>query len=72
LVTRARCKLAFVALERDRVDLPVELRMAPDDSSLVVHVHDLSTHRDTLVVGAVPVGVVEDRLGVALGHRVPP
>jgi len=77
-VARAGGELALVALERFRVDLPVKtiVRAPRQDAPRGIEFHDLSPHRDVLVLGAVPVGVVQDgfyptRL-VAFAHLVPP
>src|SRR4029450_11870271 len=78
-LTWARGELAFVAFERLRVDLPVKplVRALRKDAPLPVDLHDLSAYRETLVLGAIPVGVVEDGLGpsrplAAAAHRAPP
>jgi hypothetical protein len=64
IVLRARRRLTEVALERDRIDLPREavVRMRVDDVAVGVELDGLGPHRKRLVVGAVPVRVVEDRL----------
>ena len=54
--------LARIALERNRIDVPVELLVPRNDAALSVQLDDLGADRDALFLRAVPVGVVEDRL----------
>jgi hypothetical protein len=78
LVARAGRQLPLVSLERFRVDLPVKtvVRTPRKDAPRGIEFHDLSPHREALVLGAVPVGVVEESLCPirlpALAHRAPP
>jgi len=66
-LARARCELALVPLERYRVYLPVKIlvRATRKDASLGIQLDGLSPHSDALVLGAVPVGVVEEGLDPA-------
>jgi hypothetical protein len=64
-VLRSSCGLARIALERNRIDLPVEMLVPRDDAALSVQLDDFAADRDALFLRAVPVGVVEDRLDPA-------
>src|SRR6266516_1878608 len=76
-VLRPGREFARIALERFRIDLPAEIvvRVPRDDSARVIELDDLAAHRDALVLGAIPVGVVKERLDpaglLALAHRSP-
>jgi hypothetical protein len=61
-VLRSSCRLARIALERNRIDLPVEMLVPRDDAAFSVQLDDLAADRDALFLRAVPVGVIEDRL----------
>jgi hypothetical protein len=65
LVLRSSRELARIALERDRIDLPVEMLVPRDDAAVSVKLDDFAADRDALFFGAVPVGVVEEGLDPA-------
>jgi hypothetical protein len=67
---RSSRELARIALERNRIDLPVEMLVPRDDAAVSVQLDDFAADRDALFLGAVPVGVVEERLdpGGLLAH----
>src|SRR2546423_7090647 len=67
VMPRARRELPGVTLERDRVDLPTEgvVPVPLDDDSVRVELDGLGADGQRLIVGAVPVGVVEEGLDAA-------
>src|SRR5947208_13588870 len=75
-VLRSGGELARIPLERLRIDLPAQVRVPRDDSARCVELDDHAAHRDALVLGAIPIGVVEECLDsaglLALAHRSPP
>jgi hypothetical protein len=74
-VLRSGREFARIALEGDWIDLPVEMLVPPDDTAVSVQFYDFAADRDGLVFGAVPVGVIEERLDpaglLAFADRLP-
>jgi hypothetical protein len=74
-VLRSSRGLAGITLERDGIDLPVEVLVPCDDAALGVQLDDFAADRDALFFRAVPVGVVEERLDpaglLAVAHLLP-
>jgi hypothetical protein len=75
-VRRSSSELAWIALERDWIDLPAEIVVPRKNAAFGVELDDLAAHGDALVFGAVSVGVVEERLGpcrpIGVAHRSRP
>jgi hypothetical protein len=64
-VLRSSRELAGIALEGNRIDLPVEMLVPRDYAAVTVQLDDFAADRDALFLGAVPVDVVEERLDPA-------
>src|ERR687887_383329 len=56
-------QLALVTVERDRVHLPGEARIRPDDAALLVELDDLAAYGEALILGRFAVFVVKNRPG---------
>ena len=66
-VLRSSREFARIALERYRIDLPAEtiVRVPRDYVAHRIQLDDLAAHRDALVLRAIAIGVVEERLDPA-------
>ena len=60
-------EFAWIAFERFRIDLPAEIIVGVPRNYTArrIQLDDFAAHRDAFILGAVPIGVVEERLDPA-------